>query len=203
MVITVKKMSLGWGLGGLVVCLWALGQNGCSSNSAAPTGGDASATDALIGDDAAAQPLGVPVTSCAGCPVCGGVLTSATEGTSYCTQACSASMACPTGTGCVPNANSANLLDKQCLKTCTTDSDCTTPFICRSDLPAPGKFCFSKWPPVSGTTGTDAGDAAAVGDTGAAETGTPVDAGAPETGTPEAGQPEAAAPDGGDAGDGG
>jgi hypothetical protein len=91
----------------------------------------------------------------------------------------------------------------QCLKTCASDTDCTTPFICRSDLPTPGKYCFSPWPPISSETETDAGDAAVV-DTGVAEAGTPVDSGpSPEAATPEAGQPEAAAPDGGDAGDGG
>ena len=202
MVITLKRASLGWGLGGLFVTLCALGQNGCSSDSAAPSGSDASTSDVvMMGDDGAPPPLGVPLKSCAGCPVCGGVLTSATEGTSYCTQACKASSDCPMGTGCVPNTNSAMILDMQCLKTCTSDTDCTTPFICRSDLPTAGKYCWSPFPAVKPTTG--GGDAAAP-DTGVAETGAPVDSGATrEAGQPEAAPPDAATADGGDGGDGG
>lgn len=203
MVITVKKMSLGWGLGGLVVSVCALGQNACSSNSAAPSGGDASAPDAMVVGDEPMPALGEPVSSCAGCETCAGVLTSPDSGTSYCTKACTTSTDCPMGTGCVPSTTSAMLLDMQCLKICTSDTDCTAPFICRSDLPTAGKFCFSQWPPLSSGTGSDAGKPAAV-DAGAPETGASVDSGAPsEAGTPEAGQPEAAAPDGGDAGDGG
>src|SRR5450432_1788478 len=100
MVFLTKKVCLGWGLGGLVVSLFALGQNGCSDDSATPSGGDASAdvqADVLV-EAGPPPPLGVPVTSCTGCPVCGGVLGSATTGITYCTQNCATNTDCPTAT---------------------------------------------------------------------------------------------------------
>src|SRR5579859_2628416 len=106
MVITLKSASFGWGL---VVSLCVLGSNGCSGSSAQPAGGDASTPDAMV--EAGPPPLGVPVSSCAGCPVCGGVLSSPTTGISYCTQDCKMSADCPTGFGCVANENSTMLLD--------------------------------------------------------------------------------------------
>jgi hypothetical protein len=196
MVITSKKSSLGWGLGGLVVSLFALGSSGCSSDSASPTGGDASTADvqADVVEAGPPPPLGVPLSTCAGCPVCAGVLGSPTTGISYCTKDCTTTADCPTGTACVANTTSATLLDMQCIKTCATDSDCTTPFICRSDLSTAGSYCWSPFPPP-GYGGTDGGDAA-VADTGVPET-------TPEAGTPDSGAPDAQADAGADAADGG
>jgi hypothetical protein len=197
MVITSKKSSLGWALGGLVVSLFALGPSGCSSDSASPTGGDASTADVqadVMVEAGPPPPLGVPVSSCAGCPVCAGVLGSPTTGISYCTQDCTTTADCPTGTACVANTTSSTLLDMQCIKACASDSDCTTPFICRSDLPTAGSYCWSPFPPP-GDGGADGGDAA-VADTGVPET-------TPEAGTPDSGAPDAQADAGADAADGG
>jgi hypothetical protein len=197
MVITLKKASLGWGLGGLVVSLFALGPSGCSSDSASPTGGDASMADVQADgavDDGPPPPLGVPLPTCTGCPVCGGVLGSPTTGISYCTKDCTSNTDCPTGTACVANTNSPTVLDMQCIKTCASNSDCTAPFICRSDLGTPGSYCWSPFPAPDGGTTTDAGNA--VPDAGVAETGAPP----AEAGT-DAGAPADAATT--DAGDGG
>ena len=196
MVITSKKSFLGWGLGGLVVSLFALGPSGCSSDSASPTGGDASTADVqadVMVEAGLPPPLGVPVTTCAGCPVCAGVLGGPTTGISYCTQDCTTTADCPTGTACVANTNSAMFLDMQCIKTCASNSDCTTPFVCRSDLPTAGSYCWSPYPPP-GNGGADAGDAA-VADTGVETT--------PEAGTPDSGAPDAQSDAGADAADGG
>jgi hypothetical protein len=204
MVITSKKASLGWGFGGLVVSLCAIAQMGCSDNNSTQAGGDAS-TDGVAEDGGGPPPpLGVPVASCAGCPVCGGVLGGPTTGITYCTQTCKASADCPTGTACVANTTSSMILDMNCLKTCTGDSDCKSPFICRSDLPTSGKYCWSPYP-APGAGGQDA----AVADAGAAETGSPADSGAqPDSGAPaDSGTPadSGALPDAApaDAGDGG
>jgi hypothetical protein len=199
MVITLKKASLGWGFGGLVVSFCAVVQIGCSDNNSAQPRGDASTSDAL-GEDGGGPPppLGVPVASCAGCPICGGVLGGPTTGITYCTQVCKASADCPTGTACVANTTSSMILDMNCLKTCTGDSDCKSPFICRSDFPTPGMYCWSPYP-----TPSAAGPDAAVADTGAAETGAPADSGAqPDSGSPaDSGTlPDAAPPDAGDGG---
>jgi hypothetical protein len=125
-------------------------------------------------------------------------------GITYCTQTCKASADCPTGTACVANTTSSKILDMNCLKTCTGDSDCKSPFICRSDLPTPGNYCWSPYPPPSA-----GGQDAAVVDAGAAETGSPADSGAqPDSGaSPDSGAPpdsgalpDAAPPDAGDGG---
>lgn len=197
MVITLKKSSLGWGLGGLVVSLFVLGPSGCSSDSGSPSGGDASTADVqadVMVEAGPPPPLGVPLTTCAGCRVCAGVLGSPTTGISYCTKDCTTTADCPTGTACVANTTSATLLDMQCIKTCTSNSDCGAPFICRSDLSTPGSYCWSPFPPP-GAAGPDAGDAA-VADTGVVETGAPTEAGTPDSGAPDA-QSGADAADGG------
>jgi hypothetical protein len=163
---------------------------GCSSSSGAPPGIDASADVGPL-SDAPTPPLGVPVSSCAGCPVCAGTLGSATTGISYCTVDCTSTADCPSGTGCVANATS-DALSEQCLATCQTSADCTAPFICRSDLATPGNYCWSPYPPPvdGGAPAGDGGDAGpgpgpdaastdAAADTGAVgDTGAPTDASA-------------------------
>ena len=198
MVITLKKASLGWGLGGLIVSLFALGPSGCSSDSASPSGDASTAVADGAVDDGPAPPLGVPLPSCAGCPVCGGVLGSATTGISYCTKDCTANTDCPTGTACVANTNSPTALDMQCIKTCASNSDCTAPFICRSDLGTPGSYCWSPFPAPEGGMTMNAGNV--VPEAGVAETGAP----AVEAGTDAGAPADAATIDaGGDASDGG
>ena len=133
---------------GLAMALCALGASvaaaGCSASSSGATpSSDASTADGEAGPP---PPLGVPVASCAGCPVCGGVLGSATTGLTYCTQDCKTNADCPAGTGCVAALSSAALAS-ECIKTCTADSDCSGGFICRSDLPTAGSFCWSSYPP--------------------------------------------------------
>ena len=205
MAIITKNTSLGWGLGGLVASLIAfvsLGQSGCSDSSAAPSGTDAAAdavddvqADALV-EAGPPPPLGVPTASCAGCPVCGGVLGSPTTGISYCTIDCTTSTDCPTGTACVANT-STSLLSNECLATCTTSADCTAPFICRADLSTPGSYCWSPYPAPDGSV-TPFPDAS-VSDAGVSDAGTPADTGAPS----EAGVSDASPSDASDAGDGG
>src|SRR5580698_3188113 len=115
MLVITKKASLGWGLAGLLVSLLALGAGGCSSTSDAPSGSDASAdvqADVVV-DAGPPPPLGVPVSSCAGCPVCDGILGSATTGIFFCTKDCTAATDCPTKTACVVNPSSS-LLDMEC-----------------------------------------------------------------------------------------
>jgi hypothetical protein len=194
MLVITKKASLGWGLAGLLVSLLALGASGCSSTSDAPSGSDASAdvqadvqADVVV-DAGPPPPLGVPVSSCAGCPVCDGILGSATTGIFFCTKDCTAATDCPTGTTCVANPSSS-LLDDECLATCTSDSDCVAPFICRSDLPGtPGSFCWTPYPPPSEAGAPDAGPA----DSGPADTGAPAaDAGVPDSAITDAASPDA------------
>jgi hypothetical protein len=192
-----KKACLGSGIAGLVAFV-ALAQGGCSDSSAGPSGTDAAALGDVQGDvqveAGPPPPLGVPVMSCAGCPVCGGVLGSPTSGIRYCTQDCSTSADCPTGTACTANTT-ASVLPSECLKTCAADTDCTAPFICRSDLGTPGSFCWSPYPPVGSRT-SDAGDASVL-DAGVSDTGTPP----PDTGTPpDAGASDASASDASDGG---
>jgi hypothetical protein len=127
---------------------------GCSSDSASPAGGgDASTVDAMSEasahpNEAAAAPIpvGDPTTDCNACTVCGGVLLSATTGISYCTADCTTTADCPSGTACIPNITSA-VLGNQCIETCAADSDCTAPFVCRVDVPTPGGYCWSPYPP--------------------------------------------------------
>jgi hypothetical protein len=183
MAVILKNAFLGWAVGGLVLSLVGPGITGCSDSSAGPSAGDASLVDGPV--DAAPPPLGVPVANCAACnsAVCGGVLGSATTGITYCTEVCTSNSDCPMGTGCVANSTS-KALSNNCLATCTADTDCTAPFICRSDLGSPGSYCWSPYPPVGGAT-SDAGDAA-VAEAGAPDTGTPPsEAGAP----PDSGEP--------------
>jgi hypothetical protein len=203
MAVMTKKVCLGWGVGGLVLSVCALAATGCSDSSAGPSAGDAS-LDAPVEAAGPTPPLGVPVSSCAGCPVCGGVLGSATKGITYCTQDCTTNTDCPSGTGCVVNTTSPGLLN-ECLKTCTSDSDCTPfdnadtgapPFICRSDLGSPGNFCWSPFPPPMGPA-VDAGDAAAPEEAGPVDAGTPpIDTGAPPS---DSGGTDAALSDAADA----
>jgi hypothetical protein len=164
-------------LAGPVLVLVAWGASGCSdSSSPSNPVSDASTADVEAGPP---PPLGVPVTSCAGCPVCGGILTSPDAGATYCTQACSTNADCPSGTGCVMNVLTASL-DMDCLRTCTSNADCLGGFICRSDLGTPGSFCWSPYPtPVD--SGTPVADAAADAGVDAA----PADAGEPDGATPD------------------
>jgi hypothetical protein len=202
MLITLKNGILGWGGSLVIASLCTFAQSGCSDSSSAPSGGDASTADvqADVEIDGMAEagpppPLGVPVATCEGCPVCGGVLGSATTGISYCTKTCTATADCPAGTACVMNTTSATLLDMQCIKTCTSSADCTAPFICRSDLLTPGSYCWSPFPaPLSG-----AGMDAAAPDSGLADTGAPPE----DTGaSSEAGAAPDGGPDAADAADG-
>jgi hypothetical protein len=156
---------------------------GCSDSSGAPaTSSDASATEASVVDGQAGPPppLGVPIAStrCASCNVCGGVLGSPTTGIAYCTQDCTTDADCPSGLGCVAALSTASL-SNECIKKCASSSDCTAPFICRSDLPTPGSFCWSPYPPPkdAGPPAIDAGsDAGPSGSTDAGDAG-PADAG--------------------------
>jgi hypothetical protein len=163
----------------VVLALLGLGASsvfaGCSSSSNAPAASSDASTDGQAGPP---SPLGVPVSSCAGCTVCGGVLGSPTTGITYCTADCTTDTDCPSGTGCTASPSSSTL-SNECLKTCTSNTDCTSPFVCRSDLPAPGSFCWSPYPPPSDAGPDAAPDAGAVttvdaGDAGSAAT---VDAG--------------------------
>ncbi len=197
MELTNNKAWFGGGLTALLVTLAALAQGGCSDSSTA-TPADASADSSNAdaqGEAGPAPPLGVPVSSCAGCPVCGGVLGSPTAGITYCTQNCDAGSDCPTGTACVPNQTSKFLLN-ECIRTCTSDTDCTAPFICRSDLVSPGSFCWSPYP-APASTQPDSGTTADAGDAGGP------DAQTPDTGAPVEAGPDGALTDAGDAGDGG
>ena len=174
MAVILKNASLGWAVGGLVMSLSALGVTGCSDSSAGPSGGDASVADGAV--DAAPPPFGVPVSDCTACisSICGGVLGSPDSGITYCTEVCTTTADCPMGTACVANSTSKDL-SNNCLKTCTGDTDCTAPFICRTDLGSPGSYCWSPYPPL-GTSTPDAGQTPdAAPDTGT----TPSDAGAP------------------------
>ncbi len=157
-------------VGVLVLPVWVTGASGCSDSSSAPSG-DASTADASTADVDAGPPppLGVPEPSCAGCPVCGGVLASATTGFTYCTQNCATNSDCPAGTACAATVLSSGL-SGQCLRSCTSDADCAGGFICRSDLPSPGAFCWSPYPPVV-DAGQHAASDASTEDAGAADTG--------------------------------
>jgi hypothetical protein len=158
---------------------------GCSSSSASPsTGDDASTPDSSVIDsgivdtgivDAAMPPLGVPITTCAGCAVCGGLLLTATTGTNYCTVDCTTDSDCPAGsnTACIPNIMSA-AANSECIRTCQADSDCTLPFVCRHDLPTAGGYCWSPYRETDAITPfPDAGPDA----TTAPDSGTTPDAG--------------------------
>ena len=47
------------------------------------------------------------------------------------------------------------LLSNNCIKTCTGDTDCTAPFICRSDVGTTGtNACWSPYPPIGGAKWT-------------------------------------------------
>jgi hypothetical protein len=197
MLVITKKASLGRALTGLLVSLFALGAGGCSSTSDAPSGSDASAdvqADVVV-DAGPPPPLGVPVPSCAGCPVCDGILGSPTTGIFFCTKDCTAAD-CPTGTACVANPSST-LLDKECLATCTSDGDCVAPFICRSDVPgSSGSYCWTPYPPPVEAGAPDAGPA----DSGPSDTGAPVaDTGAPDSAVTDAAVTDAAPADASDA----
>lgn len=159
-------------VGVLVLPVWLLGASGCSDSSSGPSG-DASTADATADVEAGPPPaLGVPVPSCAGCPVCGGVLASATTGFTYCTQNCATNADCPTGTACATTVLSTGL-SGQCLQSCTANADCQGGFICRTDLPSPGAFCWSPYPPPVVDAGQDAASDANAGDAGTADTGAP------------------------------
>jgi hypothetical protein len=166
-------------LSAVAVAVAGLAGAGCSASSGAPASNlDASADTSTF--DGPAPPLGVPVSSCNGCPVCGGVLASPTTGITYCTQDCTADTDCPSGTGCVAALSNAALAN-ECIKKCTTGADCSGGFICRSDLPTVGSFCWSSYPPPADAgpvseAGTDAGTADS-GDAAPAEAG--ADSGAP------------------------
>jgi hypothetical protein len=191
-----RKSRIGGGLTALLVSLAAFAQSACSSDDSSSPG-DASADSSMQAEaafDGPAPPLGVPVSSCAGCPVCGGVLGSPTTGITYCTENCDAGSDCPTGTACVPNQTSS-LLRNECIRTCTSNADCTAPFICRSDLVSPGSFCWSPYP-APATSMPDSGTATDAGDAGTVDSGTPADTGAPDAG------PDSGPTDAGDAGDG-
>jgi hypothetical protein len=183
----------------LVLCTFgASGAIGCSDSSSgsAPIGdasaiGDALATDGpAVAVEAGPPPLGVPIATCAGCAVCGGVLGSPTTGISYCTQDCTTDTDCPSGLGCVA-ALSSSQLSNECIKTCSSNTDCIAPFICRHDLPTAGNFCWSPYPPQQPE---DAGSA--VADTGAAS-GPDGSVGAGDAAPVEAGPADAAVTDGG------
>jgi hypothetical protein len=194
MELTRNQSRIGGGLTALLVSLAAIAQSACSSDDSSNPG-DASADSSMqveaAVDAGPPPPLGVPVSSCAGCPVCGGVLGSPTTGITYCTQNCDAGTDCPTGLACVPNQTSM-FLRNECIRTCTSNADCTAPFICRSDLVSPGSFCWSPYPtPATPTMPMpDAGTAA-----DAADGAPPADTGAPDAG-------DGAPSDAGDAGDG-
>jgi hypothetical protein len=163
----------------VVLALLGLGASsvfaGCSSSSNAPAASSDASTDAEAGPP---SPLGVPVSNCNGCTVCGGVLGSPTTGISYCTADCTTDMDCPSGTGCTASPSSSSL-SNECLKTCTSNTDCTSPFVCRTDLPTPGGFCWSPYPPSDAgpDAAADAGVMAA-GDAGDAGSAPAVDASA-------------------------
>ncbi len=166
---------------GALLCLVTSlsGAAGCSqSSSGAASGADAATTSnaeggSTLGTDAASPSpsIGDPVASCDGCPVCGGTLASATTGVSYCTEDCTTSATCPTGTACLTDPVSSQL-SKQCLKTCAADSDCSGIFVCRSDIEDGGSVCWSPYPPRD--AGTDASSAGA--DSGALDAGSALDA---------------------------
>ena len=165
----------------VVLALLGLGASsvfaGCSSSSNSPVASSDASTDGEAGPP---SPLGVPVSSCAGCTVCGGVLGSPTTGITYCTADCTTDTDCPSGTACTATPSSSSSLSNECLKTCTSNTDCTSPFVCRSDLPTPGSFCWSPYPPPS-DAGPDAAPeagAVATGDAGDAGSVATVDAGA-------------------------
>ena len=191
-----KSLRTCLGVGVLVLPVWLLGAGGCSDSAGAP-GADASTADVV--EAGPPPPLGVPVSSCSGCPVCGGVLTGPDAGVGYCTQNCATNSDCPTGTACALAVLSTGLAG-QCLRSCTGDTDCQGGFICRSDLASPGQFCWSAFPPPAVDAGQDAAlDASSdanAGDTGAADTGAP-DAGSDAS--PDGEAPDAATADAGDA----
>jgi hypothetical protein len=193
MVVITKRASSFLALAGVLVPLCAIAVAACSQSSGSGSPGDASA-DALV-EAGPPPPLGVPVASCTGCPVCGGVLGSPTTGLTYCTQDCTTNADCPNGTGCSVNAQTSQL-PNECLATCTTNADCVSPFICRSDLGGPGNFCWSPYPPPVDAgpavpeAGPDASPDASDTDSSASEAG-PADAGATVTDASDA------APDGG------
>jgi hypothetical protein len=165
---------------GTMAVAGALAFVACSSSSGGVTpGGSDAASDAPTGPVPA---VGVSIAQCdPRCASCGGVLVSATTGVSFCTQSCTMTSDCPTGTACVSNILTSALMN-ECLRTCTTDADCaggTNQFVCRSDLGTPTPLCWTPYPPPaqdSGTTVPDAGSDAAV-DSGNPDTGTPVDSG--------------------------
>jgi hypothetical protein len=162
----------------LFLAVWSSGLAGCSqSSSGSASGADASPiSEAEAGStpvaDGGPPPIGDPVASCNGCPLCGGVLASATTGVSYCTEDCTTSATCPTGTACLTDPMS-NQLSKQCLKTCAVDSDCSGVFVCRSDIEDAGSICWSPFPPRAG--GPDA--SSVVADSAAEDGAAALDAG--------------------------
>jgi hypothetical protein len=154
---------------------------GCSQSSggAVPADGSAPQADGPVSQadgpvspagDGAVPQLGDPVTSCDGCPVCGGALASATTGVSFCTKDCTSDADCVTGTVCVQDPVSSQLT-KECLKTCHANTDCSGIFVCRSDVAPGATICWSPYPPPKSAI-ADAGPD--VTDSGAPDTGSAV-----------------------------
>jgi hypothetical protein len=162
----------------------------CSSSSSPDNGGDASTSDASPDTgvvDAAMPPIGVPIPSCAGCNVCGGALVTPDSGVTFCTVDCTTDSDCPAGSGtaCIANINSPNMgLSNECIKTCSVDTDCVAPFVCRHDLATPGGYCWSPYGETDAST--PFGEAGADG--GTPDSGAAVDGG----GTADGGAPDAA-----------
>ncbi|HEX3769729.1 MAG TPA: hypothetical protein VHV30_02635 [Polyangiaceae bacterium] len=162
----------------------------CSSSSNSDNGGgDASTSDA--GGEAGMPPIGVPLASCAGCPICGGALVTPDSGVSFCTVDCTTDSDCPAGSGtaCIASINSPGMgLSNECIKTCSADGDCQSPFVCRHDLATPGGYC---WSPYGETDASTPIPEAGV-DSGASDGGTPESGATPDSGAADSGGADAA-----------
>jgi hypothetical protein len=83
--------------------------------------------------------------NCAPPALCGGTLAGPSMPVAFCTLDCR-SAACPSGTVC-----ETQVVHSHCLKKCSSDTDCTSPFQCVSKVGTAQNVC---WSPFSGADGT-------------------------------------------------
>jgi hypothetical protein len=128
----------------------------CSSSGSNASGGypypmiGEPVTDCAVVLDAGPDAgLVVQAPTCAPPALCAGFLIGPNSGDAFCTLDCM-SAACPSGFVCETTVNHYH-----CLKKCSSNSDCTSPFKC---MPSVGNATNVCWSPYSGTDGTfDAG----------------------------------------------
>jgi hypothetical protein len=100
---------------------------------------------AVVLDSGPEVGLVVQSVNCAPPALCAGFLIGPNLGDAFCTLDCM-NTACPSGFVCETKVNHYH-----CLKKCSADSDCTSPFKCVSSVGTATNVC---WSPFTGADGT-------------------------------------------------